>query len=395
MKGPTTVPRTVVRGGVRAAAIACVAGALLAGCGSSGEDGADGATAASSSGGGDAYLASVERDLQTLMTPPRAGWPGPTEAPRPTPGRRVSIISSSQASDGTSLAVREAVQAVETLGWSAQVCDGRGDPAVYDQCVRSAVSAGVDGIMAVSVPPALIRPALRLARQQGIPFVSESDTSTADPLVSAVAPLPWAAQGEAVAKWIARDSGGRAKVFVIRNDEFAGVKERSDALVRELAKCEGCEILDEQQIVYTEALSPRIGQLIKAASDRFGPDLQYVVSPYGATESFTVPALRALGRDDVKLADYESQEQQTRNCKSGDVDVLGASLVSWHAWAGVDQLLRVVEGERPVDPEYVPHFLATPETCPDSGTVEDLVELDFRDHYERLWGGEPVGREGS
>lgn len=375
---------------VVAAALACVASALLAACG-----GGEPEAAPVDAGSSAAYLASIESDLQQLMTPPAAGWPGPQEAPRPTPGRTVSIISSSQASDGTSLAVGQAAEAVETLGWTAQVCDGRGDPAVYDQCVRSAVSAGVDGIMAVSVPPALIRPALQLARDQGIPFVSESDTSTADPLVSAVAPLPWAAQGAAIAKWIARDSGGTAKVFVIRNDEFAGVKERADALVAELGRCPGCEILDEQQIVYTEALSPRIGQIIKAAGDRFGPQLQYIVSPYGATQSFTVPALRALGRDDVKLADYESQAQQTRNCRSGDVDVLGASLVSWHAWAGVDQLLRVVEGAPPVDPGYVPHFLATPQTCPATGTVEDLVQLDFRAHYQDIWSGRPVAGSGS
>ncbi|MEU7864290.1 substrate-binding domain-containing protein [Nonomuraea sp. NPDC049141] len=372
-----------------AAVIACATGTLLASCGSSG-DGAGGTN--TSAGGSEAYLTSIEKDLQRLATPPRSGWPGPKEAPRPTPGRRVSIISASQASDGVSLAAGEAVKAVEALGWTAQVCDGKGDPAGYDQCVRSAVSAKVDGIMSVSVPPALIRPALELARNRRIPFVSESDTSTADPLVSAVAPLPWAAQGAAVAKWIAKDSGGKAKVFVIRNDEFAGVKERSDALVAELRRCGGCEILAEQQIVYTEALSPRIGQIIRAASDRFGPKLQYVASPYGATESFTVPALRTLGRDDVKLADFESQAQQTRNCRNGAVDVLGASLVSWHAWAGVDQLLRVVEGEKPVDPSYVPHFLATPETCPDTGTVEDLVELDFRDNYKRIWtGGQGTG----
>lgn len=373
-------PRRVVR----AVAVACAAAAALAGCGVASTPSAGGGAPAASSA---AYLASIEQDLATLLTPPTAGWPGPQEAPRPKPGRTVSIISSSQASDGTSLAVAQAVDAASALGWTAQVCDGRGDPAVYDQCVRSAVAAGVDGIMAVSVPPALIRPALQLAKEQGIPFVSESDTSTADPLVSAVAPLPWAAQGAAVAKWIAKDSGGTAKVYVIRNDEFAGVKERADALVAELRNCPGCEILDEQQIVYTEALSPRIGQIIKAASDRFGPRLEYIVSPYGATQSFTVPALRALGRDDVKLADYESQAQQTRNCRSGDVDVLGASLVSWHAWAGVDQLLRVVEGAQPVDPSYVPHFLATPTSCPSTGTVEDLVGLDFRANYRRIWSG--------
>jgi ribose transport system substrate-binding protein len=370
------------RAGAQAAAMLCAAIAIaaVAGCGDSDEN-------ASASSGPGQDLTALRAEVETLMTPPRGTeWPGPAEAPTPTPGRRVSIISSSQASDGTSLAVREAVEAAEALGWKAQICDGKGDPAVYDQCVRSAVTARMDGIMAVSVPPSLIRPALKLAKEQDVPFVSESEISEPDPLVSAVAPLPWREQGEAIAKWIVADSGGDAKVFVIRDDEFSGVKARADGLVAELKKCGGCEILDEQDIVYTEALSPRIGQIIRAASDRFGPQLQYIVSPYGATESFTVPALRALGRPDIKLADYESQEQQTRNCRSGAVDVLGATLVSWHAWAGMDQLLRVVEGEEPVDPDYVPHFLATPESCPASGTVEDLATLDFRSHYKRIWG---------
>ncbi len=371
------------RAGARAATVLCTAAgvAALAGCG----DGEGNATAASSGSSQD--LSALRAEVEALMTPPRGTeWPGPEKAPSPTPGRRVSIISSSQASDGTSLAVREAVVAAEAMGWKAQVCDGKGDPAVYDQCVRSAVTARMDGIMAVSVPPSLIRPALKLAKEQDVPFVSESEISEPDPLVSAVAPLPWREQGEAIAKWIVADSGGDAKVFVIRDDEFSGVKARADGLVAELEKCSGCEILAEQDIVYTEALSPRIGQIIRAASDRFGPKLQYIVSPYGATQSFTVPALRALGRPDIKLADYESQEQQTRNCRSGAVDVLGATLVSWHAWAGMDQLLRVVEGEKPVDPDYVPHFLATPESCPASGTVENLATLDFRSHYKRIWG---------
>jgi hypothetical protein len=59
----------------------------------------------------------------------------------------------------------------------------------------------------------------------------------------------------------------------------------------------------------------------------------------------------------------------------------------------VDQLLRVVEGAPPVDPGYVPHFPATPEMCPETGTVEDLVQLDFRGHYQRLWSGQPVAAE--
>src|SRR5207249_6415191 len=51
------------------------------------------------------------------------------------------------------------------------------------------------------------------------------------------------AQGVGMADWVAHDSGGKAKVILVEDNEFPELVERVKGFQSELAKCGGCKIV--------------------------------------------------------------------------------------------------------------------------------------------------------
>src|SRR5262249_1713991 len=90
-------------------------------------------------------------------------WKGPTTPTKAQKGKKIVVISCSQAT-ACSLEVDGIVDGAKAIGWQTQVVDGKGDPSVYSSAIRTAVTQGADGIILASINVGLVVDALRFAK---------------------------------------------------------------------------------------------------------------------------------------------------------------------------------------------------------------------------------------
>lgn len=331
-----------------------------------------------------AVVEAARAHVASVGTPP-SEWPGPQTSPAAAEGKRVAIISCSQASN-CSVDATAAQDAAEQIGWEATIIDGKGDPALYNASLRSAVNSGYDGIINISLPPALVQDGLRYAAEHDVPVINAADVVSDDPLVFANVEHQWKDQGIMLGQWLIADSDGTAGVVVLRDDEFPGVKERQDNVVAVLETCAGCTVLDEIGLTISQATSPPVvAQQVQSLIARFGDDLEYIVAPFGTVDGLVIPALRAADRTDIKVVGYDGNTQQVQLCHAGSIGAVAVTMLAWTGWGAVDQLNRAFQGE-PKAEQKVPAFLATSETCAEEGLAEDVSTFDFKGEYLRLWG---------
>jgi ribose transport system substrate-binding protein len=346
--------------------------------------------AASESGGGEAAASNLVSEDEAAVKKAEEiphTWEGPTSSPTPVKGAKVAIISCSQASN-CALGVTNIEEAAQGLGWSTSVFDGKGQPSVYNSALHSAVDGGAEGIIDIAIPPPLAQEGLRYAKAHDVPVVNSGETDSTDPLIAGNSPNQWKKQGEQIGKWLVADSEGQAKVVIIRDNEFPGIKERQDLVKQELEACEECKVLEEIPMTITQDTNPTVmQQQTQSILAKHGDELTYIASPFGTVDGLIVPALKAAGKDDVKIVGYDGNEQESTLCHEGAVGAIAVTLSEWVSWGAVDQLNRVMQGEEPVD-ENVPSFLATEKTCPPGKTAETLVTFPFEKEYEKIWGGE-------
>ncbi len=126
------------------------------------------------------------------------------------------------------------------LGWKVRVIDGRGDPGAWNGAILSAIAAKSDGIVLAAVPPLLVGDALKRAQDAHIPVVSvfNPKPTVDDGIVAFVRP-DHVAQGQLAAQWVAADSGGKAKVLLVEDKEFAELNQRVEGFKTGLAACSG------------------------------------------------------------------------------------------------------------------------------------------------------------
>lgn len=378
------------RYGFALAALLAMFAFVLSACGGGGDSTTAASTEAGSSteaGGSTEASGSSEVEEAAAVvaefTGPPTEWTGPTSSPKPEPGKKIAIISCAQASN-CAVNSNGTKEAAEAAGWTADVIDGKGDTALWNSAIKQAVNAGYDGIVDVAITPVLAKEGLRYAQKKGVPVVNEVDVDSTDPAISANVPMNWEQDAMVLGNWIINDSEGQAKVVILRDDEFEGIKLRNKSMVETLEGCAGCEVLDDIDMTITELTDPsKVGQQVDSILAQH-PDVEYIVSPFSVVDSLIVPALRRHPGNDVQVVGYDGDEAQMALCSKGDVSAVVPGLSEWFGWAAVDQMNRVFHGEEPVD-QKVPSFILEQETCPTEGTGEDTIKVDFRKEYENLW----------
>lgn len=312
-------------------------------------------------------------------------WKGPTSGPAAISGKKITIISCAQASN-CAVDSAGALEAATAAGWTATIVDGKGDPAVYNAAIRTAVNSGADGVITIAIAPTLIRDGLRYAHERGVPVINGAEIATKDDLFAASVDREFAAQGEQLGKWMIADSGGKAKAVLLRADEFEAVVIRQTNVKKAMDACSDCKVLDSVNLTVAQGSNPSyIQQLVQSLVARFGTEMTYIVAPYGTIDGLIVPALRAAGRSDIKVVGYDGNQQQVQLCHVGQVGAVAVTMLTWSGWAAVDQLNRVLNKSEP-QPQNIPAFLAVKETCGTKGLADESYQLDFRNHYLSMWG---------
>jgi ribose transport system substrate-binding protein len=331
-----------------------------------------------------AVVAAAKAATAKALVAPNA-WHGPTTSPPPANGKKVTIISCLQASD-CSIDAAGTAEAAKAIGWIPTIVDGKGNVAVYNASIRTAVDNGADGIITIALPVPLIHDALRYAAAHHVPIVSSANVITHDPLLFGENPHHWTQQGHMLANWMIAASDGNAGVAVLRDDEYPGIKLREDAVVDGLKKCAGCKLLADPNLSVMALINPtQIAQEVQSLNARFGKSLNYIATPYGSVDGLVVAALRSVHRNDVKVVGYDGNKQQLLLCRQNAVGAIAVTLQTWVGWAAVDMLNRGFNGQKPVA-ENVPTYLMSGAGCIGNGRAEETLKFDFRHVYLKLWG---------
>ncbi len=323
---------------------------------------------------------------KTLDPNPPTTWPGPDKSAPAQKGKSVTVVTCTSASPAVQDMAAGVSDAAKSLGWDVTVVDGKSSTTVQTSAIEGAITAKTNGIITMCIEPSTIPTALQSAKKAGIPVISASSSIEDTPLIAGYSAYPMVGYGKLAADWIIKDSGGKAKVVVIDTPNLPELHLTQSTVVDEIKKCKDCTLLEDAQISFADSLSPKMGSLISSLNQRYQSNMEYVVLPYGGAWGQAGPAIRALGRKDLKVVAYDGDSLLTQGCKEGLVQAAPAFNLPWLGWAAADQLNRVFAGQKPLTDTTVPAFLMTQANCQDVPDASSLVKLDYASQYKKLWG---------
>jgi len=283
-----------------------------------------------------------------------------------------------------------AKEAAEALGYQVEVVDGRSQPSVWNKAFQTAIANKSDGIVLAAVPPGLVSGAMAKAKQAGVKVAAVLSTAGPSPDVAVEIDRSEIAEGNAA--FIAKDSGGKAKVLIVRDDEFPETKLSQDGLKEQIPKiCPDCEIKDD--ISFTLALaSQRLAGNVASALKK-NPDINYIALPFDAVTPFVTQGIREAGKaGQVKIVGVGGDPPSIDALKSGDMVESFGTPAEMMGWLAMDGLVRSFAGEEvgPRDPRVVtdykvPQRFVTKDNLPD-GPTWDAGGFDYRSKFKELWG---------
>jgi ribose transport system substrate-binding protein len=393
-------------------AIACVVGALVAGCGGSSSSSSSGGESSapaeemesggsgSEAGGGeeegeeaeggssDSLVSEAEKKVEEFGAEVTT-WPGP-EASKPiVKGKSFVVIPCSMAAEGCARQAEGFVEGAKAVGWKTKMIDPQGDINKTNAAIEQAITLGVDGIFLVSVDPKTVSGTLAEARKAGIEVIDSGaggPQSKPSPTgLSHEVSLHGTLEGEMMGWFLIAHSGGKANIALINDSEFATVVERVEATKEILAKCPECDISQEMDIPVTavgSTLGARIKSLLQA-----NPDVEYVYSPYDSASNDIVQAIVEEGKQEsVHVTGFNGNEQNLEYIREGSAQIADvAEALNWAGWAGVDDFNRIFNGEEPPKDDGVPAKLFTEDNLPEPGQQFE-GEYDYQSKYKELWG---------
>ena len=297
--------------------------------------------------------------------------------PKPTPGKRVAIISCSQATEGCNRPSRSAAAAAKPMGWKPTVLDGKGEPSGQLAAANAAVDARYDAIIVILVDPSTnLKEAMTKAKAANIPVVTLGAPAYSEargqldwiPDIS----HDWLATGDVLGYYMIWKSDGKVDALMLHDSSTLvvdqGQYKGSHRILTDKAKCPDCKVTVKDFTQATLTSQPAQDAL---ATIQANPSINWIWC-YDFCLQQAVQKLKSAGLgDDLSGAGFDCNAANLELMKSGTVQtVCVADPRDWEAWATVDQANRLVEGEKPVDQE-IPFLLVDRDTI-DKLTPEDL-----------------------
>ncbi|MGH2662961.1 MAG: sugar ABC transporter substrate-binding protein [Actinomycetota bacterium] len=243
-------------------------------------------------------------------------------------------------------------EAAAALGMEAEVFNGEGQVATWNQGVRQAVNEEYDGIVLLSVQPDLVSEPLEQGIEDGMAVVEIFNGSPVpqdelDPRVDAQVTPDFFASGSLISDWIMADSGCDATVAVF-GAEVIGVQSNMMQSFEEYLpqECADCTLYVERIDLANIAgeMETRTPNIL-----RRDPDIDYLVPVFDAAATFLIPAAQQAGFEG-KVLSHDGVPAHLDLVRSGEqaLDVAFPPN-EWMGWALVDQLARVILEMEPAE----------------------------------------------
>jgi ribose transport system substrate-binding protein len=314
-------------------------------------------------------------------------------------GKHLAIISAGQASISAQIPVAGAADAVEAIGWQADVYDGKLAPGTYPGLVRQAIAAGVDGIVLVAIDCQAVSQPLQEARAKGIAIIGLGSFDCNDPHGGGAKKGLFSAQlnfgprgdnldelvasyGADQANYIVSKSKNRARIIMVSDPEFTTLYYTDQGFEKTIAKSGGSKIVSKLEVTTADFVGSGLVAKIQAELLRH-PEATWIRSPYTyATTLGIVPALGAqAGKIDVMGGEgYEPELDLLRDGKITAVNIFASD---WEGWAAIDTMNSVFRKTPPVDSGLGWVMADAQHNVPASGSFDPRV--DYRSQYRKAW----------
>lgn len=360
---------------VGAAALAVTA------CGSSGTSSTASRTSASSS----VELTTADKlAAQWAQRPTQIPVSEPIGKPIPT-GKRIDFINCGVTAC-TSL-YKNLSDAAKTLGWTVKQINTQGTPESVQAAWKQAVNDKPDAVVASGFPRAVFAQQLKQLQQMKIPVVESSTDDVEGGGIDLILSKPkdLGPEGQILASWITKDSGGKANTLYVDLPVYNILKPVREYFEQDYAKlCAGCK-LDKIDIPITaigKDVPDRVVSYLRAH-----PDINYVAYSLGALNVGVPAALRQAGlANKVKLIVNVGDAENYQYIASGQTHAAMAFSNVDQTWVWADALARLFTGQ-PIDVDRkarLPYMLITKDNLISTGSEFPLV-ANYQEQWKKLW----------
>jgi len=387
---------------------------LLSACSSSANGGASTDSANTTQASGQRDVATANANLAKYYK--GTDRPLPTSAPKPPAGKKIWVIACSTAAEGCSTPANAAADAGRKLGWTMTVQDGKLDPNVYNQLIRGAIAAKIDGIVLESVDCGPVAAAIKQATDAGIKVVGSVALDCDQKFVGGqpefTAQVSYCAQptsdeaklegcyenflnGEVagnMADYTIAKFNGKANVIVMQEDDTLQARIIGTAYQSALKQCSGCEV---HVIPFTgqDLINGNLQAKAAAALQKF-PTANTVMIPYDAAGllgvSAAVKTAQAQGRD-LQMIGQEGLSGAMAQIKSGQGQTFAAGApIQWWGWAAIDAMIRASAGEPQADEGIGVQAIDKDHNLPtQTPFYNGNQNTEWQANYLKIWGVSP------
>jgi ribose transport system substrate-binding protein len=342
-----------------------------------------------------AAVAAAQKEAEQALSAPTA-WAGPTAAPKPLAGKKIAVISCAQLTEGCNRPSRAAVEAAQKLGWDATIFDGKGDVGTQLAAINAAVDSKYDGIALMIVDPVQNNEAIHRAIDAKIPVVTLAEPPYTDQRKALLSSVPdvshdWLRTGKLIGDYMIWKSDGHVNALLLNDPEvtvvlygqFAG----TEGKLSDKQACPDCKVTVENFTIATLNTQPAA---LTAAAVQRDPTINWVWCYDFCMANVSTDLISRGLQGKIMGAGFDCNAQNLQLIRDGRVQVVCiADPRDWEAWAAVDTLNRLMNGQPAVD-QNIPVRLF------DKSNVDQLTDndikngwqggTDFRSQFLKIWG---------
>jgi ribose transport system substrate-binding protein len=154
-----------------------------------------------------------------------------------------------------------------------------------------------------------------------------------------------------------------------------------------IAQCSGCKVEEVGLRELEAAANPVRMQELGAGLLARNPDADYVLTAYGLNSHSIALAAKAMGRN-VKVVVKNADPNNVAFVAQGELQAEVGASSNWGGWAAVDQLVRLLAGQPPLDimEENQPEHIFVKSNAPADGVLDFQKIYDYKGKYLELWG---------
>jgi ABC-type sugar transport system substrate-binding protein len=308
-----------------------------------------------------------------------------------TPPKKLNlvVIECDAALAGCALPAQGAVEAAKALGWHVALVNGASTPSLYNSLMEQAVSSGANAIITSALDPTLITAGLADANAHHIPVLSLAQEA------SDIGPKGFALDvsagqylvGQYAAAYVAIHSQGKADILVMDDREYTGTVHFIQGFFSEIKLCTTCTVNPTMYMVSTDIatlLQPRVEGYLEA-----NPKVGWIIGPYDPVVTGALcPAIATAGdTGKVKVISDVGVPANIALIKKHGCQVAdGVFPLLWNGWAGVDQLIRILDHVPTIKPagENMTRSLVDIQHIPKGLTFDS--DVNYESAYLTLWG---------